>query len=747
MSDGARGGYEGSFLSRLTARRVVWLSVIFAIVAYLPGVTGDFVFDDAVLIRDNPYAHELGHLGRCFTTDLWDTPARPVKDANTLFYRPLVCASYGLNWTLGFGLPWTFHVVNVLLHAAACALAARTALRWTRSAPASLLALLFFAAHPARSENVVWISGRTDLMMAVALFGASELAVRASRTTDVRLARRTWAFAFGAWVLAVLSKEFAVFWPLFLAMEAAIAAERGREQQKKQLLVAGGLALFGTIVYLSLRAWAMPINPPELGAMQLPLLTRAAYVLLSIGYYAERLIFPWPQTFHFRPVEVVSGAPVLFWPSVLAGAVVTLAVLGWLMAAWRRDKTLALVIAVLMLSSLPIVNVTYTGFRGATQDRFLYLPLFLLVTAAARHARKGIEAWTARSRLSGVLVGAMLALLSAINWIRSMDYASDEALWRHELEVEPDNPHALNALATTLAAAGETEDAIALLRRSLTPAALRFKLLANPTNAYVGLLVLQGPRLADGNVSGLSTLLAHVVDLVRGAKLKTHGRAGDLELRPPVEDEHFRVHVANSAAYLASAGALVASRIGRDDIVRLLSASLDDRSPLDVAGRYNLALALARSGDYSGARRQLAVAAALPSGAAYAQALSGLAATVEAVKEQRLRASSLPDPARSLARGRAFLELGAYLRAARALREAYLLAPDDTAVRLAYLDALVNARLEGDARALAEKIFGPDEAPARLAEAERRLSSRTANAIPPAAHERWWQRPPGVREE
>jgi tetratricopeptide (TPR) repeat protein len=585
-------------------------------------------------------------------------------------------------------------------------------------------------------------------MMAVALFGATELSVRASRAASAQKARQTWAFASGAWILSVLSKEFAVFWPLFLAIEAAVAAERGRERQKKQLLLAGAAALGGSIVYLSIRAAFMPITPPELDTLRLPLLTRAGYVLLSVGYYAERLVFPWPQTFHFRPVAVLGGTPVLFWPSVVAGAAVVAATGVWLAAAWKKDKTLAAMIAVLVLSSLPIVNVTYTGLRSATQDRFVYLPLFLLATAAARHGRKLLEAWGTRSRLAPVLLGAVALVFLAINWNRSTDYTSDEALWRHELELEPDNPHALTAMATTLAASGDTEEAVALLRRSLEPAALRYKLLANPTNAYVGLLAMQGPRLADGNVSALSALLAHVVDLVRGAKLKSSGRAGDLVLRPPVEGELFRVHVANSAAYLAASGALVASRIGRDDIVRLLVASVDDKAPLDVAGRYNLAIALGRYGDYSGARHQLAVAAALPNGSSdYAPALSGLEATLEAVKEQRLRASAVEGPARALARGRAFLELGAYLRAARALREAYALSPDDTAVRLAYFDALVSARLESDARAVAEKIFGEDEAPERIAETEKRLTPRTARAMPPAAHERWWLRPPGVREE
>jgi thioredoxin-like negative regulator of GroEL len=129
------------------------------------------------------------------------------------------------------------------------------------------------------------------------------------------------------------------------------------------------------------------------------------------------------------------------------------------------------------------------------------------------------------------------------------------------------------------------------------------------------------------------------------------------------------------------------------------------------------------------------------------QSFTAFGSLLESVKEQRLRATSLPEPQRSLARAKAFLELGAYLRAARALREAYQVAPDDPAVRMTYLEALVNARLETDAKAVAEKTFAPEQVKAELDAAEHRVSSRTAHAIPPPPDERWWLRPPGVREE
>ena len=59
----------------LSSRRVVWLVFAAALVAFLPSVVDGFVFDDLRLIVRNPYAQDLSYVGRCFTTDLMDTPA------------------------------------------------------------------------------------------------------------------------------------------------------------------------------------------------------------------------------------------------------------------------------------------------------------------------------------------------------------------------------------------------------------------------------------------------------------------------------------------------------------------------------------------------------------------------------------------------------------------------------------------------------------------------------------------------
>lgn len=707
----------------------MWLAAAAAVLAFLPSVLDGFVFDDQILIVRNPYAHGFSHLGRCFATDLWDTPERPVADASTKFYRPLVCASYIVNGALGGGAAWSFHLANVLLHAAVSALVARLALRWTGSSAAALVTALVFAAHPSRSENVVWISGRTDVLMVLFLLFAHELVVSAAKRGNAA----KWAVAAASFALALLSKEFAVAWPFLIAVELALAGPRAEPGEQRRLARALALSLAGAALYLTIRSRFYPIRPPEIESMALPLPLHAAYVLLSLGYYAERIVFPWPQTFHFRPVAIVHGAPVLYMPSVLAGAVVALALAVSLARAWRRDRVLAAILASGIVLLLPIVNVSYTGFPGTTADRFLYLPLLPFAAGAARAGRAHLERWFGASRLAPLVVGSGVLLYAGVSWVRSLDYASNDAMWRHELEVNPNDPQALAGLAEVRASNGDSDGALQLLVRALSPEARKYGLLANPGRYYAALLELQASRLADGNVTALTALLDDIVAASEG-RIPEVSRIGDVDVTPPADDEHVRIHLANAATHLRLAGAFVASRLGKDDLVRAFARAVGD-APVDASARYNLALALARASEFDAARAELERGRNSGATSEFAEASRGLLALLALLEQSR----NAPTPRDStLARAHAYFELGAYLRSARELRLTYLENPRDLDVAAPFVTALVWARLDADADQTAAVSFGADRGKDFVAKVRASLTPKTARAVAPGREEPWW---------
>ncbi|HVU02257.1 MAG TPA: hypothetical protein VHE30_10920 [Polyangiaceae bacterium] len=698
--------------ARPEPRHVPFVAALAAVVAFLPTLWDGFVFDDGELIVDNPFVHGLSHLGRCFRTDLWDTPSRAVGDAAPHFYRPLVCAANAADWALGNGSALPFHLTNVLGHALVAAFAARALLRWIPRPGVAVAAAVLFAVHPTRSESVAWISGRTDVFSALFLLGALELVVRHGRSG----AWRPLVFACVAFCAALGSKETAIAFPLFVGFEWARAA-RSTEPPEPARRLRRATLLFGiaAVLYVGLRAAFLPMGPPE-DEPGMPLLTHAAYVLLTVGYYAARIVFPWPQTFYFRPVAFSGALPACSPLFVALGAVALGLYAAATLRAARRDSTTLGLLLLFGALLAPMSNVVPTHVPTTTADRFLYLPLLLLLGALGRAYRPS----PTPSRVPALVVSALGATSLAVNFARAIDYANDAAMWYHELETNPDNPLALGKLGEAMAASGNPGEARRLLTRALSPEALRYRLLASPTHYYFGLLELAGGSLADGDAPALASLVQEIRTALSGAVPDPHRRAPGLDLPPPPADDHFRIHAENAKPHLASAGAFAASRLPGDDTVRAFVGEIPKDAPLGAAARYNLALALGRAAAYGQAREELARAAesGLPE-----PVRADLDATLAKVETLRRDARAVPEPRSSLARAEAFTLLGAHLRAARVLRRAVTEHPGEETLLFAYFDALVAARLDEDALAVAARLPGPPPGE-RLAEARRKLGAR-----------------------
>ncbi|HTG96359.1 MAG TPA: hypothetical protein VL982_02805, partial [Burkholderiales bacterium] len=105
-----------------------------AAAAYLPSLWGVFHFDDYNVIVHYDTVHSWSALA-----ERWGGGV-----------RPLLKASYTLNWTLGGG----FHLLNIALHAMNAVLLFFIGERLFRDRRAALVAALLFALHPAATEAV-----------------------------------------------------------------------------------------------------------------------------------------------------------------------------------------------------------------------------------------------------------------------------------------------------------------------------------------------------------------------------------------------------------------------------------------------------------------------------------------------------------------------------------------------------------------------------------------------------------------
>lgn len=718
-----------------TSRRAFWLLTAVTLSVFGPSLLGGFVGDDISLIVENHFAHSLEHVSRAFATDLWDVPSRSSGEQWAKFYRPVVTTSYAINWVLGGGQPWTFHLVNVLAHWGAVLLAFRLARRWTGGVGPALAATLVFAIHPTRTEPVIWISGRTDVFMALFLLLAVELAVAASRANAVR-AGLLWLAAGAAWVLAVLSKEYALILPVLLAVEAALAFARSASKQERRSLVASVAAFVaGALLYVLLRSHYMPIRPDGLESP--PVAMHAHYVLVTVGRYVMRALFPWPQVLMYRPIEVQGGHVQLPWFDTLVGALAVLAFSAALtMLAKRRRWVDVAVLVAAAIGFLPISNVGYTGFNSTTADRFFYLPLFLLALGALRPLRVGFEK-TVRTRTRNAILGGALLICAAVAWVRTLDFTSNEAFWTQEVTVNPDVPMGWAVLSRIHAKRGDVREAYGAMRRAYAPAAQRYVLVAEPTAYYLALLSLKAALLPDGATKELGALADQLEALGTGHARRTRDVVGDLPLDVPVHDQNALLWIRTQQRRTAVEAAYVASRLGRTETVARMARSAGQQGGLSAANRRRLAIALLRVGLHEEADRQIALLGAQPN--AGGPSTNRLRGDAQEVRKLRAAARDAPPADAALLRARAASSLAAWLIAARELRAAHIEHPEAHEVRNALLRALVRCRLEKAAYRVARQKHGHAEAVGRLAEIRNELGIAEDEEVAFEEEETWWE--------
>src|SRR5215831_21076118 len=190
----------------------VWqggLIVLLVLLVYLPVLHSGFIWDDDSYVTENPTLRSLDGLRRIW----FEVGAVPQ-------YYPMVHSTFWLEYHLWGLNPVGFHLVNVLLHAAAAILLWQVLKRL--KIPAAWLVATIFALHPIEVESVSWVTERKNVLSAVFYFAAALAYFRFAPPTEsvVRNSRR-WYWYAGALILflaALLSKTVTCSLPAALLL-------------------------------------------------------------------------------------------------------------------------------------------------------------------------------------------------------------------------------------------------------------------------------------------------------------------------------------------------------------------------------------------------------------------------------------------------------------------------------------------------------------------------------------------------
>lgn len=429
----APGGRWGTLAS-------VSLVVLACLAAYSNTLGVPLLLDDAAAITENPSVRHLSDA-------LLPPPGLPTSG------RPLLNASFALNYALG-GLSVTgYHALNLLIHIGA-ALALLGIVRLTLQGPRlsprfgrdarllATLAALVWALHPLQTEAVTYVSQRAESLMGLLYLLTLYCFIRGAR----RPRPGAWfAAAAATCLLGALTKEVIATAPLLVLLYDRTFVSGSFRSALRRRGLYGGLALS----WLALAALALVHGKRGVGFdYGVGPVDYALTSLRSLSLYLGLAVWPSPLVFDYGRAVVRHLSDV--GPQAAVALVLVLATA----AAVVRRPALGFAGASFLLILAPTTSIVPVALQPAAEHR-MYLPLAALVVLLVL----GLY------RLAGRSAAAVLALaalsLGVAAFRRNQVYATPDALWLDTLAKAPSNARAHCAYGYVLAdRPGRLADAI-----------------------------------------------------------------------------------------------------------------------------------------------------------------------------------------------------------------------------------------------------------------------------------------------
>lgn len=452
--------------------------VLLALLAYLPALHADYIFDDYSHMISSPTSHGLDGLWR-----IWTDPTSMPQ------YYPMTHTVWWLGYRLwGFKPSW-MHLVNVLLHGGVAIALWRVFLRLQLRPAVAFVAAAVFAVHPVHVESAGYVSELKNVLSGLFACAAALAYFRFDRVwSDDADARRRWLWYVWAALLflaALLSKTVAATFPVVMLVLIWWKQGHVRWRQIWPLLILTSVGIGMGLMTARLER----ISEFYASEFAFSPMDRLLIAGRAIVFYAEKLVWPHPLMLIYPRWDVDPGQ---WWqwlyPAAAAAAVVSL----WLFRRrLGRGPVAGLAIFMGMLfPALGFVDV-YPFRYSFVSDHYQYLPSAALIALAVA-CLAGLARRLPPLVPSGC-VALVLVVMICVSVAHGQALTTQLSAWRDCAEKNPGSWVARANFGAALLNEGRLDEA----QRHLD-AALRLKPDADfPLRCWAELLSLQsGPEAA-----------------------------------------------------------------------------------------------------------------------------------------------------------------------------------------------------------------------------------------------------------
>lgn len=417
----------------------IFIITILTFSIYSNSLNNDFVYDDLLLIVNNPIVKSYSNIPAIFTHHFFHNSG---FESNITFYRPITTLSYLFNYKL-FGLSvFSFHFFNIILHIINATLLFFFAKSYIfhREKDADLTAFimaLLYSAHPIHTESVSFISGRTDLLATTFIFSSMILFFKWYQNNRFKFMVLSVVF----YLLALFSKELSLVMPIIIFLillwrEDKPIKEFIKYNYKKMIL---GLTpfLFLSLIYLLIRFYVVKLqmNDYPTGSFYTTFLLMNKVFL----YYIKLM---------FLPINLIADyndyfkIPIgLDFESVSAIALNLLLIIFFSWALFKK-KYWGLGFCWFLITLLPVLNLIPVGMICA--ERYLYLPsvgFYIIISYIITRLNN--------KKFIVIILLMLLSFYSYLTLKRNNDWENQLSIWQSVLKKNPRDTYAHINIAKT----------------------------------------------------------------------------------------------------------------------------------------------------------------------------------------------------------------------------------------------------------------------------------------------------------
>lgn len=422
---------------REATRWLAWLLLsALVVLAWWNGLHGEFTYDDKVEVIGNRTIRFLSE---------W----KVVIAYN--WSRPITLLSYAANFAFSRFEPFSYHVVDLALHAVVSGLAMlfvaelAEARGHERPLRVGFAAAVIWALHPLQTEAVSYVTGRSEQLCALFYLGSCWAWIRFARHGGWHRA----ALSLACLVLAFFTKEVAATLPVALGLIELFAVRGGSLREVRWRRYAPWLLALVAFFALRYRVYGTLTARGEVErALDVQVFTQAEviwrYVQLAVLPLGQSIFQDHPET----GLSLRSGLAML--------GLIGLTTLAWL----RRERSPELAFGWIWFLLILMPSSSVVPLKETMAEHRAHLSLLGLAWMA------GFGLDRLAGRRLGWAVAALALLLGGLTVHRNTLWATEVSLWGDAVAQNPDSAEAWYGYGDALRLKKRLPEAKAAYQRS-----------------------------------------------------------------------------------------------------------------------------------------------------------------------------------------------------------------------------------------------------------------------------------------